>query len=206
MFFTIHKINPKSEMAQLAPEGAYVPSGEQSIYVMARKASNVEVFGSSDSGSSWSSLGTVVGEDVAKGANFNLSPSVTHVHFVSNTNKVVKVFPLSVGLNLDSVQNKPILKGDAISVTEKASVDARMSSLESLSLQARTSHTFAASSLAGQSVATGMSGIVDHNFMLFLNGSVVHPDDFTLDPADDGNITFAFNIEASSQLFCMVWE
>lgn len=206
MFFTIHKINPKSVMAQLAAEGAYVTSGEQSIYVMARKASNVEVFGSSDSGFSWNSLGTVAGEDIAKGENFNLSPSITHVHFVSDTSKIVKVFPLSAGLSLDSVQNKPIMVGDAISVTEKASVDARMSDLESLSLQARTSYTFDTAAVTGQSVSTGMSGIADKNFMLFVNGSVVHPDDFTLNPADDGNMTFAFNIEAASELFCMVWE
>lgn len=61
---------------------------------------------------------------------------------------------------------------------------------------------------AGVQISLGAEyfGLIEKDFILFVNGRAVHPDDYIVDPSDSGIITLGFPTQEETVITATVWQ
>lgn len=202
------KHTPKVNFNQLALEGSYARSGEQSVYLRAR--SLVEVF-FYDEINGWTSAQVIDGSSEPVSVYLDLPPAVTHISFVSTSSKKIALYRLEEGVTSSFLRGS--VAGEEIASTERLAIQGRVADIEDKEL----THRAQASRPAGEAVAPGetidfgpdFANLANKSFLLFVGGEALHEDDYALHADDDGKVIFANGLNASNfaiNINVVVWE
>tara|TARA_A200000159_G_scaffold164746_1_gene195950 strand:- start:5656 stop:6300 length:645 start_codon:yes stop_codon:yes gene_type:complete len=212
---SIQRLTPHSNIGTFDASNSFVNTTSQDLVVRVKSGAVAQVFTSIDGGTSWSQHSNIDASYDTEVSVISVGAEVTHINVVSSTNKKVIIKPMPQGLvgswmiesKLSSVGSESL---NAISASEKASVDNRIAAIESKSLAPRSTITLSgdAGRVPGAFFDAGASfaNIRDKSFMIFVNGQVLHSDDYTVHDDNDGKMSFSFDLGDSPELNIFVWE
>lgn len=212
---SISRITPHASIAGFTAANSFSNNAEQLVLVQAKRGSSVQVFKSTDGAVNWVPVITIDATGGSEVSTINVGSDVTHLNAVSTTTKKVRFKAMPQGLvpswesegQLSSQGNYSLT---AISASEKSAVDNRISAIEAKALSGRSPVTLSGddgrSAGAFFDAGTSFANIRDKSFMIFVNGEVVHGDDYTVHDDNDGKIAFNFDLGDNAELDIFVWE
>tara|TARA_B100001027_G_C16248413_1_gene323186 strand:+ start:941 stop:1570 length:630 start_codon:yes stop_codon:yes gene_type:complete len=205
---TINKKAPHASSASFSAANSIDVSGNASVFIRAPKGASVDIYTSADL-SNWTLTNTIDASNASVSFNQDIGAGVNYINITttSSVSASYKVHYIKLSEGLFTVAARPkVLTGEAVSDSEKQAMNLRLQSLESQTLQSRSKYVAPSSAAAGILQQSGMTALLDKSHMVFVNGRAVHPDDYVIDPADDGGITFNFDVAAGSVISAAVWE
>jgi hypothetical protein len=211
--FTKHKITPKIDSSEFTLADSYSISGEESVFIRARKGSIIEVF-FQDAIDDWVSIQTIDASEEAKGVHLELYPAADYINFVDHTAllKKVVVFPLSHGLSTDSAAG-PVFSGEDVHTSERVALETRIANIEGLEFVTRPKHALAPYAYIPSNtfldLGTDYAGIKNNAHILWLDGRAIPSSDYSVHPLDDGRLSFFFDIDVPEEggvISCSVWQ
>lgn len=197
-------ISPHSATTSFNAGNSYQITTSADLRIIKMLGAEVGVYTSSNAGLTWTLSATISSQD--RMHEVSLSGDVTHVNFISSNYRPVFVYPLENGIS--GLDPEFIMAGDTISSSEQLAVETRIAQIESRQLGHRQKILLSPdpSRVAGETIPLGSNAenLDQSSKLVFLNGLLLHSDDYTLN--SNGDIVLSVDLTGNATISVVAWE